>query len=285
MNKIITCIDGSTYANSVCNLSAWAAQRLECDITLLHVASPHSNVAHANDLSGTIGIDAHNLLLNKLTEIDEAHGKLEQQKGQLILQHAQEVLGKKGYASAETLHQRGAFSSIIKELEDQAELIVMGIRGEDAETTPEHLGSNLDRVARTIHKPLLLATKNAPKIERFLIAYDGGENANKAVDYAINNSLLKGIECHLLQVGKENEANKNSLNDVTEKLKNAGFSVHSTLQDNAPVQEAISSYIKAHEINLLVMGAYSHSKLHSLILGSTTAKLLHKAAIPVLLFR
>ncbi len=285
MNKIITCIDGSSYAKSVCDLSAWAAERLEYDITLLHVASPHSNVAQANDLSGTIGIDAHNLLLNQLTEIDEAHGKLEQQKGQLILQHAQDILNKKGLLSAETLHQRGAFSSIIKELEDQAELIVMGIRGEDAETTPEHLGSNLDRVARTIHKPLLLATKSMPKIERFLIAYDGGENANKAVDYAINSPLLKELECHLLQVGKDNEANNTALKTAGEKLKSAGFSVQATLQENTSVQEAISGYIQAHTINLLVMGAYSHSKLHSLILGSTTAKLLHNATTPVLLFR
>ena len=37
MQHIIACIDGSSYSQSVTALAAWAAQRIVCPLTLLHV--------------------------------------------------------------------------------------------------------------------------------------------------------------------------------------------------------------------------------------------------------
>ena len=58
MSKIITCIDGSTHADSVCNLSAWAAKSTKLPISLLHVVTPHSDVATKGNFSGSIGLGA-----------------------------------------------------------------------------------------------------------------------------------------------------------------------------------------------------------------------------------
>ena len=38
-------------------------------------------------------------------------------------------------------------------------------------------------------------------------------------------------------------------------------------------------------IDLLVMGAYGHSRVRSLIIGSTTTEMIRACKIPVLLFR
>ncbi len=285
MGKVIACIDGSVWADSVCFLSAWAAEKSASEIALLHVVAPHGDVAAKGDLSGSIGLGAKSDLLKELTEMDEARGKLEQKKGQLMLAHAQEELGKKDIKSVDILHRRGSLVETISELEDQAELIVIGKRGEQAENAPDHLGSNLERVARAVTKPLLVATKDPSPVKRFLLAYDGSESAKTAVEYVMKSPLLKGLECHLVKVCEASGKAEEILNQAEEKLKSAGFNVKASLQQGKPVSTVVSDYIEKNDIDLLAIGAYGHSRVRSFILGSSTTNLIHKTNVPVLLFR
>jgi len=43
--------------------------------------------------------------------------------------------------------------------------------------------------------------------------------------------------------------------------------------------------VAGNAINLLVMGAYGHSRIRYLIIGSTTTEMIRTCKIPVLLFR
>ncbi len=296
MGKIIACIDGSGYTDSVCNLSVWVTNRNNLDISLLHVATPHFDVAATGDLSGQIGLGAKNDLLKELTKIDEAHGKLEQKKGQLMLDHAKKQLAIRGVKHSETLHRRGSLTETIVELEPEIDFIIMGKNGSldkdndtklnySADFSVNRLGSNLESVIRAIHKPLLVAIKEIKPINRFLIAYDGSPSAQIALDYVVNNPLLKGLECHLLKVGESTNETEALLKQAEEKLKAAGFLVHTTLKQGKAICEIITDYITSNAIDLLVIGAYGHSKIRSLILGSITRTLIHQANIPILLFR
>jgi nucleotide-binding universal stress UspA family protein len=47
----------------------------------------------------------------------------------------------------------------------------------------------------------------------------------------------------------------------------------------------IARYEWEKEISLLLMGAYGHSRIRHLVIGSTTAQMLRSSDIPVLLFR
>ena len=284
MGKIIACIDGSAHANSVCALSVWAAERSGLPISLLHVVTPHSGVTARGELSGTIGLGAKSSLLDELTKMDEEHGKLEQKKGQLILAHAKSELAASGINQTEVLHRRGSLVDTLTELPG-TEIIVMGKRGEHENSAPDHLGSNLERVARAIKIPLLVAVKKTQPITRFLLAYDGSVSTNKAVEYAIKNPLLKGLECHMLKVGEQTAEAEAILKQAADKLIAAGFSVRTTLQQGKSVETLVKEYIAAQDIHLLVIGAYGHSKIRSLILGSTTTALIRKSNVPVLLFR
>ena len=286
MKKIIACLDASEYADRVCRLSVWASERTGCPISLLHVAIPHSDAAPKADLSGAIGIDTNSELLKALTEVDEAHGKLEQRKGQSILEHGRQELVCKGIKHAEIIHRRGALVDIILELKNNAALIVMGKRGENEGSKSTYLGSNLEKIARALDKPLLVAVKDARTINRFLIAYDGSPSSQRAVDYAIKSPLLKGIECHLLKVAEiiTHEA-KSTLTQGEQELKDAGLIVRATLKQGKHVHDIISAYVAENGIDLLVMGAYGHSKIRSMFLGSTTTTLIQNTHIPLLLLR
>ena len=47
----------------------------------------------------------------------------------------------------------------------------------------------------------------------------------------------------------------------------------------------IARRVEADKIDLLVMGAFGHSRIRSLIIGSTTTQMIRACKIPVLLFR
>lgn len=284
MGKIIACIDSSAHADKVCELAAWVAKRTDLSVALLHVVAPHTDHAAQGDLSGTLGFGGNSQLLEQLTEIDEARGKLEQHKGKLILQHAEEQLRGLGIEPGETLHRRGALVETIAELEARADLIVIGKRGEHADAAPGHLGANLERVARAVHKPLLVTGRDTLPIDRFLLAYDGSPSAAKAVAYAAQRPLLRGLECHLVQVG-ERHGDGPTLQRAADTLAEVGFAVHTAQEPGKHVEDVVAAYVAAHRINLLVIGAYGHSKIRSLILGSTTTALIRASTIPLLLFR
>ncbi|MBE9528928.1 MAG: universal stress protein, partial [Proteobacteria bacterium] len=62
------------------------------------------------------------------------------------------------------------------------------------------------------------------------------------------------------------------------------FKVHSSIEDGTP-DAAIGAYVEANGIDLLVIGAYGHSRIRSLIIGSTTTSVLMSCRIPLLLCR
>ena len=50
-------------------------------------------------------------------------------------------------------------------------------------------------------------------------------------------------------------------------------------------ERVISDHVENHGIDLLVMGAYGHSRIRNLIIGSTTTQMIRSCLVPVLLFR
>lgn len=283
MAKLLVCVDGSAYADNITAYAAWAAKRLDAEINLLHVLRRHSDYsAPSSDHTGAIGIGARSDLMEELVNVDQERGKLDQQKGRLILEHAEEEFKKADVQNVNPLHRRGSLSDTIKEFETDADIIFIGKRGEQANPESEFLGSNFEKVARSVHKPLFLVSRNMRPIHKFLIAYDGKDNANKAVELACNSDLLKGLECHMITIGTDHQS---EVNEAVIKLKQAGHAVMAYNETSGHIEDVISSYIETNEIDLLLMGAYSHSRVRTMILGSTTAKLAKSCHVPVMLFR
>lgn len=182
------------------------------------------------------------------------------------------------------MHRRGALVDTLGELELAAQLIVLGKRGEQADSARLHLGSNLERVVRAVQTPVLVCSRAFHAIQRLVIAYDGGTSSQKAVDYVARAPLLQGVECHLLTIGSETEETRHMLDRTATTLRQRGIAVQAHCQAGHP-EDVIAAYIEAQAINLLVMGAYGHSRMRNLVIGSTTSAMLRACRIPVLLFR
>jgi len=280
MSTILTCTDGSLYSPSIYQHAAWAADRLSHKIHVLHVIERHDHPG-ARDLSGSIGFDANAELLAELAKLDESHARVARLRGKAILDDAVKQLA--GHEVV-TTQRHGSVVETLEEFENDASLVVLGKRGEHADFAKGHLGSNLERVVRSARIPVLVAAREFKPVARFLLAFDGGPSALKAVHHVATTPLLAGLECHIVAVGKPDSDLARSLGEAATALRGAGFTVVADLLAGDP-DEVIATQVKQRDIHLLAMGAYGHSRIRRLILGSTTTALIRTCQVPVLLFR
>jgi nucleotide-binding universal stress UspA family protein len=280
LKPILVCTDGSLYARSIYQHAAWAAGRMGGAIHVLHVIERDVHGV-PSDLSGNIGFDANAELLDELARLDESQARVARLRGAAILADAEKQL--EGYAVT-SLQRHGALVETLDEIEGGASLLVIGKRGQDVDFAKGHLGSNLERVIRSSVIPVLVASREFKPIGRVMIAFDGGASSLKAVDHAASDTLLKGLECELLMVGKADAGGAEALERAALKLSGAGFEVRREVLAGDP-EEVIGVQVKERGVDLLLMGAYGHSRVRQLILGSTTTHLIRTCQVPVLLFR
>ena len=83
--KILACVDQSDYATHVADYAAWAATRLSSPLELLHVIDRHQEVASEIDRSGSIGMDAQENLLERLSQEEGERSRAARDQGRLFL--------------------------------------------------------------------------------------------------------------------------------------------------------------------------------------------------------
>ena len=88
----------------------------------------------------------------------------------------------------------------------------------------------------------------------------------------------------MLTVAEPTTQAKQKLENAATALRDAGYAVETTIQAGQP-EAVICEKIKSANIDLLLMGAYGHSRIRNLIIGSTTTEMIRSCHIPVLLFR
>lgn len=282
-NNILALIDGSVYARSVCEHAAWLATRLDAGVELLHVLG-RRETASASDLSGSIALGARSALLKELSSLDEQRARLAQTRGRAILEDAESILRGGGVETVMPRLRNGDLVEAVAEAEKTASFVVIGKRGEAADFAKLHLGSNLERIVRSSTRPVMVAARAFRPIAKVLIAFDGGPSAMKAVDHVARSPLFVGLDIRLLTVGTANEETRRRLENAQATLRAGGHEATIDIVAGQP-ESTIAGIVERDGIDLLVMGAYGHSRIRAMIIGSTTAEMIRSCKVPVLLFR
>lgn len=281
--RVLAALDFSAYASSVADTAGWAAARMAAPLGLVHAIDRHPAEPAKTDLSGSLSLGSQEDLLAELATLDEARGKLAQQSGRRLLEQAQTRVADAFGVHAEIRQRHGGLVETLLELETGVRLFVLGKRGEHADSAKGHLGSNLERVMRAVHRPVLVASRAFQPVNKFLIAFDDSPTTRKCVEMVCASPLLKGLQCSLLMVADPTKVPA-GLAWAQNRLTEAGFSVREAVI-SGPADAVIAAQVKADAIDLLVMGAYGHSKIRTLIVGSTTTQVLRASRVPVLLLR
>ncbi len=280
---VVACIDGSAYSPGVTEYASWAALRLGAPLTFLNVLD-HAHAQRPTDLSGSIGLGAQEQLLSELAELDARKGKLAMEQGRLMLNAARDRADGLGVADVRLRQVHGALVDRLSELEGEIRLLVLGKRGETAHEATDHLGSNLERVIRAMHRPILVVPLEFAAPTSVLIAYDGSETTRKGVEMIAASPLFKGLPLHVVQVGEPDAQHRASQEQAVAALQETGHDVTTVIVPGQP-EAALTGYQREHGTDVLVMGAYGHSRIRHLLVGSTTTAMIRSAAVPLLLLR
>jgi nucleotide-binding universal stress UspA family protein len=106
------------------------------------------------------------------------------------------------------------------------------------------------------------------------------------LQFLVDSPVFRGLTLHIVTVAKHTEDATAiaHIEEAQQQARSAGFESICRLIEGEPEQR-IADYVVEQNISLLLMGAYRHSRVRHLVIGSTTAQMLRSSHIPVLLFR
>jgi nucleotide-binding universal stress UspA family protein len=284
MNEIFACVDGSRVTESVCDAAVWVATHVEAPLTVLH-ALEHDTAPLTGDLSGSIGLGAREDLLAEMIELESQKAALELRQGKLVLEAVSSRAEHQGIHRINAMQRHGLLAETLSDLEEQIRVLVIGRQGEAHEVFSNAIGSHIESVIRTLHRPVLVVAEGWEAPESFMLAYDGSATADKALQMVSESPLLKGLNCHLVAVKTQSTvAIESALAEASARLSVAGFKVTAAMLEGAVVDRLID-YQSDQSIDLTIMGAYGHSRIRQFFVGSQTTKMLSRSQTPLLLLR
>jgi nucleotide-binding universal stress UspA family protein len=283
-HKILACVDQSAFADDVADYAAWASRRTGAPLELLHVIDRHPETAVSHDHSGAIGMDAQDVLLDELVSADASRSTVAREQGRVFLNGLRERVVAAGVEAPDVRLRYGELEDTLKEQQPNVRIYVLGRRGESASSTQRDLGRNVENVVRALDKPILVVTDRFVEPGRIMLAFDGNSVTRRGVALLAESTLFKGLPIHLLMSGKPARDAERNLEWARRTLAEAGHQVSVELLPG-DAERTIARSVLERGIDLLIMGAYRHSRLRSLLFGSKTSDLLRSARIPTLLIR
>jgi nucleotide-binding universal stress UspA family protein len=257
---------------------------MDAPLNFLHVLG-RSEYPIPADLSGNIGLGSREHLLQELAELDERRSKVALEQGRLMLDAARTRALADGVTSPITSRQRhGELVDTLLELESDIRLLVMGRQGEQGDNLGEHIGSHLENVVRTLHRPILVVPADYSEPQRILVAFDGSTTTRKAVEMVAASPLFRGLPCHVVMVGAERDETRSQMEWARQTLATTGLDVTAAILPG-DIETVLCAYREKHAVDLVVMGAYGHSKIREFLVGSTTTRMIRHARVPLLLLR
>lgn len=134
--------------------------------------------------------------------------------------------------------------------------------------------------------------------EHVLLATDGSDHAKTAAAHAVDVSAHYDATLHALYVIETRTAYDNAIVEPEQVRENfrqigeeaiadiealadeAGVQLTATIEEGVP-GEQILAYVDAHDIDCLFIGERGHSEFKTVLLGSTTERVLYGTDIPV----
>ncbi|RUO77990.1 universal stress protein [Idiomarina seosinensis] len=283
MSNVIACIDGSSAANGVVESAAWAASQMSAPLTLLHVIE-EGHAAARQDMTGNIGLGSREKLLDELAELDARKSKLLLEHGHQLLEQAKQKALQQDNVTDVSMRQRhGELVESLLKLEPETRLLVLGLHGED-HSDGSHIGSQLETVLRRVHKPIMLCPDQFKAPQSAMLAYDASNSTKKSVELLANSPLFSRMPVHVVMVGADSETNQAELDWARKTLEQGGHDVETAIVAG-DVEPALHQYQDQHDIGVMIMGAYGHSKIRQFLVGSTTTNMLEASKTPLLILR
>lgn len=278
IKSILVGLDGSDHARTAGTYARWLAEKLAARLVALHVvdlAAIEGTFFH--DVSGSLGFEPY---LDMSSKIRDAL----KQRGDLILESFNNEASP-DQAPAETANTIGIVANEIAEQARVVDLVIIGHRGVNEKYSTGLLGSNAESITRKSPKPVFVTPLDFRPCTKPLLAYDGSAKAAAVMHQAAELCVQLGTGLTVLTVSSDEARGREILDEAGKYLAPYNMEVSLELQRTGNAPERIANFIRERDHDLLFIGAYGHSRIIEMVLGSTTEYVLRNAECPVFLHR
>jgi len=277
MNRVIACIDSSPCIDAVAEAAVWVAKQTQRELVLLQILDYYPASYHLGEISGVIGFESNAMLLKELAELEQKQSELALDYSNNLLKHISELIEKQYDLTSTKIQEKGDFLEQSFNILKENDVVIIGRVGERAAEKNKPIGSNVENFIRGANCTVITVGEHFEPPKRFIFAYEYSPTCQKMMQRIAQSDLLKKLQCHLLYVGDHPEM----LAEPEKYLKNAGLDVIPVYR-YGDVAQNILEYQREHDIQLIVLGAFSHSKIHQFFLGSITTTIFRNANVPLL---
>jgi nucleotide-binding universal stress UspA family protein len=275
LKRIMVATDGSEAAANGARYAVALARKYTACIQAIHVSDVKLlEGPFLQDLSASLGTTPYINYQGNIAMILE-------ERGRAALDEVEEACKEAGI-ECETTLVTGIIARSIVEHSELADLIILGRGGEHSAWLEGLIGSTTEAVVRRAHQPVLVTAEESPGSERFVMAYDGTSHAKHALKSAATIAKDWGMACHLLTIGPD--STESLLEEARNYLQPFEIDAKYERREGDP-GESIVAFAREVGADMIVMGAYGHSKVREFVVGSTTTYTLSHAHCPVFLHR
>lgn len=278
IKNILIALDGSEHARAALRQALWVAERLRAALFGLHVIDIISvEGPFFQDISGALGFEPYFDISGKVRAA--LH-----ERGTLLLEEFATLCRERGIPYETGLYT-GVVANEICERARTADLVMIGHRGVNERFSTGLLGGTAESVTRKSPRPVMVSPMQFQAITRPLLAYDGSQRASAALHGAAELCAMLNLPLAVLAVAAREVNNEDKvLDEARHYLSSYGVQTTCLSLVGHPYQRIIEC-IKERAHDLLFIGAYGHSRIIEMVLGSTTEYVLRNAPCPVFLAR
>jgi nucleotide-binding universal stress UspA family protein len=278
IKTILVGIDGSEHARTATRYALWLAEKLHAVVAALHVVDIVSiEGSFFHDISGSLGFEPYLDFSSKM------RGVL-QERGKALLDAFAEQAAQRN-VQAETVLGMGIVANEIVERARTADLVVIGRRGLNERFSTGLLGGTAESVTRRCPKPVFISPAEFRDVTKPLLAYDGSARAASVMQQAAEFCATLRLPVTVLTVNRDEEQGRRILNEARTYLQAYDVKAEFELQQTGNAPERIANFLRERNHDLLFIGAYGHSRIIEMVIGSTTEYVLRNADCPVYLYR
>ncbi len=278
IKSILLAVDGSNYTESVLKYGVHFAQKFDAHLKVLNVID-----VRIFEWSMAIGVEGFAPVIPSSAYQEESQ-KLLEQRAEKVLKKTESMLKDKNIDFS-TERESGNPVDLICEKARLVDMLVMGARGEFAKWSDKMLGVTLEAATRLCIKPILVTHKDFKEIKKIMIAYDGSENASRALTLSAHFASNMNLPLIVLTVNGSDEETKELLSNAREYLNPYHISNVEEVVREGEAHEQIVETAEEYNADLIFMGSYGHSRIREAILGSTTVQVMRNSAVPILMAR
>jgi nucleotide-binding universal stress UspA family protein len=281
---VLSCINGYPPSQAVIDYGCWFAKNMDKGLKLFHAIDNqyHKDTA---DLSGSIGLGAKEELLEELVSIEHEQNKLLQKKSKLLLESAKGHAQISGVKNIKLCSRKGRVLDNILDFKEDISISIIGKFGKNHQgmsINEKTIGHKVEGLVKKINLPALIVSEDYKHPQSILLSYDGGDGANKVLNFLCDELNGKDLYVELVLFGEDNSKNQSLIEQAKEKLLTASYKVTSNIIAG-DAHEKLPQYLQQAKYDILAMGAFSHGILHKLLIGSLTLKMITASKKPILL--